>query len=100
MTISSIAIAVIAFNAVSHAEIMQAVPRGWEELFFGWKMDLDWSGMLPQLNEKIASDGFEWIGALFMMMLFKGFFLVWPDPCQDTICKDYFLPKLPLRLQK
>ena len=85
MTISSIAIAVIAFNAVSHAEIIQSVPRGWDELFFGWKMDLDWSGILPQLNEKIATDGFEWIGALFMMMLFKGFFssLAGPVPGYD-----------------
>ena len=37
-------------------------------------MDLDWSQTLPQLNEKIKTDGFEIIGALFMMMLFKGFF--------------------------
>ena len=58
MTISSIAIAMIAFNAVSHAEIIQSVPRGWDEFFFGWKMDLGWSGILPQLNEKIATDGF------------------------------------------
>ena len=85
MTISSIAIAVIAFNAVSHAEIIQSVPRGWDEFFFGWKMDLDWSDILPQLNEKIATDGFEWIGALFMMMLFKGFFssLAGPVPGYD-----------------
>ena len=85
MTISSIAIAVIAFNAVSHAEIIQSVPRGWDEFFFGWKMDLDWSNILPQLNEKIATDGFEWIGALFMMMLFKGFFssLAGPVPGYD-----------------
>ena len=85
MTISSIAIALIAFNAVSYLEIMHGVPQGWDELFFGWKMDLDWSGILPQLNEKITSDGFEWIVALFMMMLFKGFFssLAGPVPGYD-----------------
>lgn len=52
MTVSSIAIAVIAFNAVSHTQIMQGVPQGWEDLFFGWRIDLDWSGILPQLNKK------------------------------------------------
>jgi len=85
MTVSSIAIAVIAFNAVSHADNMQGVPQGWDELFFGWKMDLDWAGILPQLNEKISTDGFEFIGALFMMMLFKGFFssLAGPVPGYD-----------------
>lgn len=85
MTISSIAIAVIAFNAVGNSDIMEVVPEGWDKMFFGWKMDLDWSGSLPQLNDKIASDGFEWIGALFMMMLFKGFFssLAGPVPGYD-----------------
>ena len=85
MTISSIAIAVIAFNAVGYTDIMEVVPKGWEELFFGWKMDLDWSASLPQLNGKIATDGFEFIGALFMMMLFKGFFssLAGPVPGYD-----------------
>ena len=85
MTISSIAIAVIAFNAVGNSDIMEVVPNGWDEMFFGWKMDLDWSASLPQLNDKIASDGFEWIGTLFMMMLFKGFFssLAGPVPGYD-----------------
>jgi Na+/proline symporter len=85
MTISSIAIAVIAFSAVGNSDIMEVVPEGWDKMFFGWKMDLDWSTSLPQLNDKIASDGFEWIGALFMMMLFKGFFssLAGPVPGYD-----------------
>ena len=85
MTISSIAIAVIAFNAVGNSDIMEVVPEGWDKMFFGWKMDLDWSASLPQRNDKIASDGFEWIGALFMMMLFKGFFssLAGPVPGYD-----------------
>ena len=85
MTISSIVIAVIAFNAVGNSDILEVVPNGWDEMFFGWNMDLDWSASLPQLNDKIASDGFEWIGALFMMMLFKGFFssLAGPVPGYD-----------------
>ena len=85
MTISSIIIAVIAYNAVTYDQISNVVPGGWENLFFGWTMDLDWSQTLPQLNEKIKTDGFEIIGALFMMMLFKGFFssLAGPVPGYD-----------------
>ena len=85
MTISSIIIAVIAYNAVTYDQILNIVPGGWENLFFGWTMDLDWSQTLPQLNEKIKTDGFEIIGALFMMMLFKGFFssLAGPVPGYD-----------------
>ena len=85
MTISSIIIAIIAYNAVTYDQISNIVPGGWENLFFGWTMDLDWSQTLPQLNEKIKTDGFEIIGALFMMMLFKGFFssLAGPVPGYD-----------------
>jgi len=100
MTISSIAIAVIAFNAVNHSEIINSVPKGWEELFFGWKMDLDWSGILPQLNEKIATDGFEWIGALFMMMLFKGFFSSLAGPVPGYDMQRLLSTKTPLEAAK
>jgi Na+/proline symporter len=85
MTISSIAIGLIVFFSVSKADINQVVPQGWDQLFFGWKMDLDWSSTLPLLNEKIATDGYEFIGTLFMMMLFKGIFssLAGPVPGYD-----------------
>ena len=58
---------------------------GWDQLFFGWEMNLDWSDTLPALNDKIATDGFEFIGVLFMMMLFKGVFssLAGPVPGYD-----------------
>ena len=100
MTISSIAIAVIAFNAVNHSEIINSVPKGWEELFFGWKMDLDWSAILPQLNEKIATDGFECIGALFMMMLFKGFFSSLAGPVPGYDMQRLLSTKTPLEAAK
>ncbi len=85
MTISSIAIGLIVFFSVSNADLMRVVPQGWDQLFFGWKMNLDWSSKLPLLNEKIANDGYEFIGILFMMMLFKGIFssLAGPVPGYD-----------------
>ena len=85
MTLSSIAIAVIVFFSVSSATINEVVPQGWDQFFFGWEMNLDWSDTLPALNDKIATDGFEFIGVLFMMMLFKGVFssLAGPVPGYD-----------------
>ena len=85
MTLSSIAIAVIVFFSVSSETISEVVPQGWDQLFFGWEMNLDWSDTLPALNDKIATDGFEFIGVLFMMMLFKGVFssLAGPVPGYD-----------------
>ncbi|MFZ8960180.1 MAG: sodium:solute symporter family protein [Flavobacteriaceae bacterium] len=85
MTISSIVIAFIVFNSIGNSQIMAVVPKGWDELFFGWTMDLDWGKTIPQINSKIQNDGFNLIGPLFMMMLFKGFFssLAGPVPGYD-----------------
>lgn len=85
MTISCIVIGYIAYVSVTAEQIAAVVPEGWGNLFFGWDMDLDWSRSIPQLNEKIDSDGYEMIGALVMMMLFKGIWgsLAGPVPSYD-----------------
>jgi len=72
MTISSVFIAVIAFQKTTGVQIAAAVPAGWQNLFFGWKLNLDWSQHIPALNERIAQDGWELFSIFFMMMLFKG----------------------------
>ncbi len=48
------------------------VPAGWESPFFGWKLDLDWSKLIPEVNDKIASDRFSLFSILMMLMIFKG----------------------------
>ncbi|GAB5553631.1 MAG: Na+:solute symporter [Saprospiraceae bacterium] len=85
MTISCIVVGVIAFNTVTAAQIDAAVPPGWKELWFGWEMNLDWTGYLDSVNDKIEEDGFGMIGSLFMMMIFKGIFasLAGPVPSYD-----------------
>ncbi len=85
MTISCIVVGYIAFTQVTGEQIAEAVPPGWMDLFFGWNLDLDWTGYLDSVNDKIASDGFELFGILFMMMLFKGIFasLAGPVPSYD-----------------
>ena len=54
----------------------------------------------PQLNEKIATDGFEWIGALFMMMLFKGFFSSLAGPVPGYDMQRLLSTKTPLEAAK
>jgi Na+/proline symporter len=83
MTIGCIAIAVIAvINLRGHT---LNVPEGWANPFFGWNLDLDWSGKIDAANKKIQEDGFGLFGAFFMMMLFKGVFasLAGPAPNYD-----------------
>jgi Na+/proline symporter len=72
MTISSIAIGIIAMQQVSPEVLAQFVPGGWENIFFGWKLELDWQNLLPAANDKIASDGWELFQIFFYLMLFKG----------------------------
>jgi SSS family solute:Na+ symporter len=83
MTLSSIVIGIIAIQAVaSHAVI---VPDGWMNPFFGWKLDVDWSGIVAGVNQKIQEDGFSLFSIFFMMMVFKGVLvsLAGPAPTYD-----------------
>ncbi|NTS43631.1 Na+:solute symporter [Flavisolibacter sp. BT320] len=70
MTIGCIAIGVIAFINVQGKTL--SVPTNWADPFFGWNLDLDWSGILADVNTKIEEDSFSPWGFFFMMMLFKG----------------------------
>jgi Na+/proline symporter len=72
MTIMSVAIAIIAINQVSPDIISAAVPKGWYNICFGWKLDLDWSQLIPALNARMAQDGFGLFGFFFIMILWKG----------------------------
>ena len=85
MTISCFVIGYIAFTQVSAEQIAEAVPPGWNQLFFGWELNLDWTNHLASVYTKIEQDGFELIGYLVMMMIFKGIFasLAGPVPSYD-----------------
>ena len=72
MTVVSVIVAVIAIQRVDPATIAALTPTGWHTPFFGWSLDLEWSGGLAALNHKITSDGFSLFGAFMMMLLFKG----------------------------
>ena len=72
MTIACFLVGYIAISMVTPEQIANAIPAGWLNLSFGWKLDLDWSNILPAVNNKIAGDGYSLFSALMMMMIFKG----------------------------
>ena len=86
-TIMSVAAIVIAVIAAQHlASKPLDVPDGWLSPFFGWTLDdLNWTGIIDEVNGKIQSDGFNLFTIFFMMMLFKGVFasLAGPAPNYD-----------------
>ena len=83
MTVACFAIAIIAFTNLQGKQL--AVPDGWFNPFFGWRLGLDWSKIIPEVNSKISSDGYSLFGVFFMMMAFKGVFasLAGPAPNYD-----------------
>ena len=72
LSVSSIALGLIAMRRVAPEMLQRVVPAGWDNPFFGWNLDLDWSGLITAVNAKIASDGYSIFGIFFMMLLFKG----------------------------
>jgi len=72
LSVSSIALGLIAMRRVAPEMLQRVVPPGWDNPFFGWNLDLDWSGLITAVNAKIASDGYSIFGIFFMMLLFKG----------------------------
>ncbi|GLR70400.1 sodium:solute symporter family protein [Agaribacter marinus] len=94
MTIAAIAVGLIALSLVTPSMIENAVPEGWLSLGFAWELDLDWTGLIDSVNEKIDADGFSLFGLFFMMMLFKGILasMAGPVPGYDMqrilACKD------------
>ncbi|RNC84586.1 MAG: sodium:solute symporter [Balneola sp.] len=83
MAISSIVIGVIAMMALSESTLV--IPEGWISPFFGWELNMDWTAIIPEVNQKIRDDGFSLFSVLFMMMIFKGVLvsLAGPAPNYD-----------------
>ncbi len=83
MTISSIIIGIIAFNQVSPDALNAVIPAGWKDIFFGWRLDLDWTGIMESVNTKIAEDGWSLFTIFFMMVLFKGILISIAGPAPN-----------------
>ncbi|MGN7204507.1 sodium:solute symporter family protein [Pedobacter sp. SAFR-022] len=83
MTVACMSIAVIAMSHLDGQTLN--VPEGWHNPFFGWRLDLDWTGIAEDANKKIEEDGFSLFSLFFGMMLLKGVFasLAGPAPNYD-----------------
>jgi solute:Na+ symporter, SSS family len=72
LAIASFAVGIIAMMKVAPDTLHRMVPAGWDNVFFGWQLGLDWSTLLPAASTKIASDGYGLFGFFVMMLFFKG----------------------------
>jgi Na+/proline symporter len=76
--IAAVGIAVIAIVLIKPEQIAAAVPPGWDHLFFGARLDLDWSKLMPELNKRIygpmsqGGDGYSMFLFFTSMLFLKG----------------------------
>ncbi len=98
MTISAIVIGVIAMNALSDHPLL--VPDGWMNPFFGARLDMDWTGIIDEVNEKIISDGYSLFGIFFSMMLFKGVLVSMAGPAPNYDMQKILSTKSPKEAAK
>jgi len=95
MTIASIAVGIIAMVKVSPEMLAKVIPEGWKDIFFGWQLNIDWSGLIDTVNSKIVDDGFSLFTIFFMLMLFKGVLLSLAGPAPNYDMQRILATKSP-----
>jgi solute:Na+ symporter, SSS family len=90
LSVSAIAIGIIAMVHVSPDMINSVVPEGWKSMAFSLNLNLDWSTVhsilatkVVAFNQWIKTDGYSVFGLFFGMMLFKGFFVAAAGPAPN-----------------
>ncbi|MBC3539083.1 sodium:solute symporter family protein [Rufibacter sediminis] len=83
MTAASVVVAIMAMNNLDTTPLN--VPAEWKTPFFGATLNMDWTGIIDDVNAKIQSDGYSLFGTFFSLMLFKGILasLAGPTPSYD-----------------
>lgn len=107
LTISSIAIGIIAMFHVSPDIVNSVLPAGWKNIFFGWNLNLDWSTIhsvasskVTAFNQWIAADGYSLFGLFFGMVLFKGIFISAAGPAPNYDMQRVLSTKSPKEAAK
>jgi len=93
MTVSAIVVAVIAMSALASTPLV--VPDGWMSPWFGWELDLDWTGIINEVNQKISGDQFGLFTIFFMMMVFKGILVSAAGPAPNYDMQKILATKTP-----
>jgi SSS family solute:Na+ symporter len=83
LSIASFAVGIIAMMKVASGTLAHFVPAGWDNIFFGWHLNLDWSTLVPSASAKIAQDGYGLFGFFVMMLLFKGILISAAGPAPN-----------------
>jgi Na+/proline symporter len=85
LTLTALCIGVVALTRVSPEMIAHNIPAGWMNPFFGWKLHMDWDGILKTANAAMSEDHNDFFSIIFGLMFFKGVLasLAGPAPNYD-----------------
>ena len=95
MLFCSFALAAIAIYQVSPEQLAAVTPAGWFDIRFGWQLDLDWTGLIPSVQDRISQDGYEMFGFFFLMMVFKGIIVSAAGPAPNYDMQRILATKTP-----
>ncbi len=95
LSIASFSVGIIAMAKVSPALLHKVVPAGWDNVFFGWHLNLDWSALIPAASAKIAQDGYGLFGFFIMMLFFKGVLISAAGPAPNYDMQRILSSKTP-----
>ncbi|MGA3026626.1 MAG: sodium:solute symporter family protein [Bryobacteraceae bacterium] len=95
LSVVSFAVGIIAMSKVSPATLHKFVPVGWDNVFFGWHLNLNWSALMPSATDKVASDGYGLFGFFVMMLLFKGVLISAAGPAPNYDMQRVLSSKTP-----
>jgi len=98
MTIAAIVIGFLGFKAVQSNNLL--VPDGWMSPFFSWELNLNWSNIIPEVNQKIQEDGFNLFTIFFMMMILKGMLVSFAGPAPTYDMQKILSTKSPKEASK
>lgn len=85
----------IAMRMVSREMLEAVVPAGWSDIWFSWRLDLDWAPLMPTAAAHVDSDGYKMFGAFFMMMVFKGLLVSMAGPAPNYDMQRILAAKSP-----
>ena len=71
------------FSVVITEVLQFCIPAGWDNIFFGWHLNMDWSHLVPSANARVAQDGYGLFGFFVMMLLFKGILISAAGPAPN-----------------
>jgi Na+/proline symporter len=95
LAIASFSVGIIAMLKVAPGTLHKMVPAGWDNIFFGWHLNLDWSALLPSASEKIVQDGDGLFGFFVMMLFFKGVLISAAGPAPNYDMQRVLSSKTP-----